>query len=142
MIVFFKKFKKFAIFAHFGNSDIEEIRINTVRGEERYLHLIIVIIYNYHSNSPALERRVSMKIVSSSETLEIISKQWCNCSDFMILSHTGKNKALRLMNDLRSKLMEDNYYLPSNVLPMDKVVDYLDINIPYLEMVKDLTTDN
>ncbi len=83
-----------------------------------------------------------MKNVSSSETLEIISKQWCNCSDFMILSHTGKNKALRLMNDLRSKLMKDNYYLPSNVLPMDKVVDYLNINITYLEMVKNLTTDN
>lgn len=83
-----------------------------------------------------------MKIVSSSETLEIISKQWCNCSDFMILSHTGKNKALRLMSDLRSKLIEDNYFLPSNVLPMDKVVDYLNINISYLKKVKNLTEND
>ena len=79
-----------------------------------------------------------MKSITAKETLDIISKQWCNSQDFSILSNTGKNKALKLMKDLRIRLEKDNYFLPSNVLPMDKVVEYLDLNISYLNQVKKL----
>ncbi len=79
-----------------------------------------------------------MKSITAKETLDIISKQWCNSQDFSILSNTGKNKTLKLMKDLRIRLEKDNYFLPSNVLPMDKVVEYLDLNISYLNQVKDL----
>ena len=79
-----------------------------------------------------------MKSITAKETLDIISKQWCNSQDFSILSNTGKNKALKLMKDLRIRLEKDNYFLPSNVLPMDKVVEYLDLNITYLNQVKKL----
>lgn len=83
-----------------------------------------------------------MKTISASETLEIISKPWCSSKDFSILSNTGKNKTLKLMNDLRSKLEKENYFLPSNLLPMDKVVEYLDLNISYLNQVKSLSQNN
>ena len=83
-----------------------------------------------------------MKTISARQTLDIISKPWCSSHDFSILSNTGKNTTLKLMKDLRSKLEEEQYFLPSNVLPMDKVVEYLQLNIPYLNSVKDLSQEN
>ena len=83
-----------------------------------------------------------MKSVTARETLDIISKQWCNSQDFSILSNTGKNTTLKLMKNLRKKLEKENYFLPSNALPMDKVVEYLDLNISYLNQVKDLSVEN
>lgn len=82
---------------------------------------------------------IFLKTVSARETLGIISKQWCSSQDFSILSNTGKNTTLKLMKDLRNKLEQANYFLPSNLLPMDKVVEYLNINIPYLKKVSNLS---
>lgn len=76
-----------------------------------------------------------MKTISAKDTLEIISKQWCSSQDFSILSNTGKNTTLKLMRELRKQLEQDNYFLPPNLLPMDKVVEYLKLNIPYLKKV-------
>ena len=76
-----------------------------------------------------------MKIISAKDTLEIISKQWCSSKDFSVLSNTGKNTTLKLMRELRKQLEQDNYFLPTNLLPMDKVVEYLKLNIPYLKKV-------
>lgn len=76
-----------------------------------------------------------MKTISAKDTLEIISKQWCSSQDFSILSNTGKNTTLKLMRELRKQLEQDNYFLPTNLLPMDKVVEYLKLNIPYLKRV-------
>ena len=39
------------------------------------------------------------------------------------------------MRELRKQLEQDNYFLPTNLLPMDKVVEYLKLNIPYLKKV-------
>ena len=76
-----------------------------------------------------------MKTISAKDTLEIISKQWCSSQDFSVLSNTGKNTTLKLMRELRKQLEQDNYFLPTNLLPMDKVVEYLKLNIPYLKRV-------
>lgn len=76
-----------------------------------------------------------MKTISAKDTLEIISKQWCSSQDFSVLSNTGKNTTLKLMRELRKQLEQDNYFLPTNLLPMDKVVEYLKLNIPYLKKV-------
>ena len=76
-----------------------------------------------------------MKTISAKDTLEIISKQWCSSQDFSVLSNTGKNTTLKLMREPRKQLEQDNYFLPTNLLPMDKVVEYLKLNIPYLKKV-------
>ena len=80
-----------------------------------------------------------MKSLSSKQTLEIVSKPWCSSKDFSILSNTGKNTTLKLMKELRYQLEQDNYYFPCNMLPMDKVVEYLNLNLTYLNMVNELT---
>lgn len=80
-----------------------------------------------------------MESLSAKEFLEIVSKPWCSSQDFRKLSNTGKNKTLKLMKELRYQLEQDNYYMPYNMLPMDKVVEYLNLNFTYLNMVNKLT---
>lgn len=72
---------------------------------------------------------------SASNILDIISKQYCTTSDLMVLTNSGKNTCLKLKRQLREQLEQENYFLPKSVLPMDKVVDFLKINIPYLKNV-------
>ena len=76
-----------------------------------------------------------MKQLHAKDILKVISKQWCSSQDFMILSNTGKNTTLKLMKSLRVQLEQENYFLPTNLLPMDKVVEYLKLNVSYLEKV-------
>lgn len=82
-----------------------------------------------------------MKTLSAKQTLEIVSKPWCSSQDFRILSNTGKNTTLKLMKELRSQLEQENYFLPCNMLPMDKVVEYLNLNLNYLNTVNELTNN-
>lgn len=78
-----------------------------------------------------------LKTITARETLELVSKQWCSSKEFSILSGTGKNTTLKLMSDLRSQLKQDNYHLPKTLLPMNKVVEYLHIDLQYLRKVSD-----
>lgn len=83
-----------------------------------------------------------MEKLPAKDILKILSKQWCSSNDFKILSNTGKNTTLKLMKQLKEQLEQDNYFLPKSGLPMDKVVDFLKINIPYLEKVSDFEESN
>ena len=67
------------------------------------------------------------------ETLKLISKQWCNLNDLMILAEIGKNNAVKLRKEIKQDLINQGYTLPNNRLPMIEVVNKLKININYLE---------
>ena len=67
------------------------------------------------------------------ETLELVSKQWCTLQDLMVLGQFGRNSALRVKKEIKDKLTKQGYRIPYHVVPMKEVVDYLDININYLE---------
>ena len=73
--------------------------------------------------------------MNAKETLELISKQWCNLKDLMKLLGCGRNKALEVKKEIRTKLIKDGYYLPNNNLPMQAVVDILKIDIDRLEKI-------
>lgn len=79
---------------------------------------------------------------SAKNILEIISKQYCTTSDLMILTNSGKNTCLKLKRQLREQLEQENYFLPKSVLPMDRVVEFLKINIPYLKKVSNFKENN
>ena len=69
--------------------------------------------------------------MNAKETLELISKQWCSLSDLIKLTGLGKNSASKL---------KSGYQLPTKLLPMNEVVNYLKININYLQkMSKEIT---
>ena len=82
------------------------------------------------------------KNISAKNILEIISKQYCTTSDLMILTNSGKNTCLKLKKQLKEQLEQENYFLPRSVLPMDKVVEFLKINIPYLKKVANIQEGN
>ena len=71
--------------------------------------------------------------MTASETLRLIAKQWCNLSDLMKLAGVGRNNALVIKSTIKKKLENENYYVPNNAVPMQEVVRYLNIDIPYLE---------
>ncbi len=71
--------------------------------------------------------------MTAEETLSLISKQWCNLEDLMALGQLGRNSALRIKREIKSKLTKQGYKIPNHLIPMKEVVDYLDININYLE---------
>ena len=71
--------------------------------------------------------------MTADETLNLISKQWCNLEDLMALGQLGRNSALRIKREIKSKLTKQGYKIPNHLIPMKEVVDYLDININYLE---------
>ena len=80
--------------------------------------------------------------MTANETLKLIAKQWCNLSDLMKLAGVGRNNALVIKNTIKKRLENENYYVPNNAVPMQEVVKYLNIDIPYLEgRVKTLTKE-
>jgi len=76
--------------------------------------------------------------MTAKETLNLISKQWCDLNDLIKLTGLGKNNALKLKNEITNDLLNKGYKLPKKLLPMNEVVSYLKINISYLQkMTKD-----
>lgn len=51
----------------------------------------------------------------------------------MKLAVIGRNNALAIKSTIKKKLESENHYVPNNVVPMQEVVKYLNIDIPYLE---------
>ncbi len=71
--------------------------------------------------------------MNARETLNLISKQWCDLNDLRKLTGLGKNNAIKLKNKIRIDLENKGYLLPNKLLPMNEVVSYLKINISYLQ---------
>lgn len=71
--------------------------------------------------------------MEAQETLNLISKQWCTLEDLMALGEFDRNSALKVKREIKNKLINQGYKIPSHVIPMKEVVDYLNININYLE---------
>ena len=71
--------------------------------------------------------------MTANETLKLIAKQWCNLSDLMKIAGDGRNNALVIKSTIKKRLENENYYVPNNAVPMQEVVKYLNIDIPYLE---------
>ena len=67
--------------------------------------------------------------------LEILSKQWCNTEDLKKLTGLGKNNISKLKTKIRKELMSKGYKLPTKLLPMNEVVNYLKIDIEYLNQI-------
>lgn len=71
--------------------------------------------------------------MTANETLELVARQWCSLNDLMKLAQVGRNSALKIKKEIKDKLTTQGYRLPNHLVPMKEVVDYLDINIAYLE---------
>lgn len=61
--------------------------------------------------------------MSSKETLEILSKQWCSLQDLMKLTNLGRNSALKIRKEIITDLEDKCYKLPCGLIPMCEVVN-------------------
>lgn len=73
--------------------------------------------------------------MKAKETLSLVAKPWCNLKDLMQLAQIGRNSALKIKNEIKTDLTAKGYRLPTNLLPMKEVVDFLNIDINYLESI-------
>lgn len=71
--------------------------------------------------------------MTATETLDLISKQWCDLNDLMKLAQIGRNCALKIKKEIKQQLIKKGYKISNKFIPMKAVVDYLDIDIEYLE---------
>ena len=75
------------------------------------------------------------KKLSATETLKILDNQWADIKDIMNLGYLGYNRSLDVMKSIRENLKKDGYTTPNKLVPMDKVIEYFNINISYLKKV-------
>jgi len=71
--------------------------------------------------------------MNAKETFELIStKTWCNINDLMKLTGLSRSSALKIRYKIKDSL---NYEIHTRDLPMNVVVDYLNIDVEYLKMM-------
>lgn len=75
-------------------------------------------------------------MLSADEMLVLISKQWANVSDIMKIGNVGKNKAQEIKRTIKNYYDANAVCLPYGLIPMEKVVEYFQINISYLKKVQ------
>lgn len=77
--------------------------------------------------------------MNAKETLELISKQWCDINDLMKLTGLSRSSAVKIKTKIKEELINKGYSIPTKYLPMNEVVSYLKININYLQkMTKEI----
>ena len=73
--------------------------------------------------------------MSIEETIQLIKKQWCTIEDLMKLAQVSRTYAFKIKQEISNNLASKGYKLPLGLLPMKEVVDYLKIDLDYLERV-------
>lgn len=73
--------------------------------------------------------------MKASETLDLVTKQHCSITDLMKLLGCGRNSALKVKKQIKTKLLNDGYLIPNDILPMQAVVEILKIDIEYLDKI-------
>lgn len=78
--------------------------------------------------------RKNIPSLTAKETLEILDKQWADINDIRKLACCGRDKAREVKKEINTTLAKEGYTI-INKVPMEKVVEYLKININYLKKI-------
>ena len=74
----------------------------------------------------------SKKILPADQMLVTLNKQWATIQDIMLVGSLGRNKARDIKNEIAEKIKAEGKKLPNNLVPMEKVIEYFNINVEYL----------
>lgn len=74
----------------------------------------------------------SKRIIPADQMLEVLSKQWATIQDIMIVGSLGRNKARDIKNEIEQEIVATGQKLPNRLVPMEKVIEYFNINVEYL----------
>lgn len=76
------------------------------------------------------------KQITAKETLNILNRQWLGTKDLAKVAGVGINHARILRREIAKSITDDTgKYLPNNLLPTERVITYLGINIAYLNKI-------
>ena len=75
--------------------------------------------------------------MNAEQILELIDQQWATTTDITKIGKCGREKAVKIKKEIKEQL-GNSYYLPNGMIPMEKVVEYFNININYLKKIKNL----
>ena len=80
--------------------------------------------------------KIPMRL-SAKEILDILDQQWLDTKDIKNIACVGIKNAKKIKEEItkRIKLEDENYFLPNGLLPTDKVIEYLNLNINYLKKI-------
>ena len=74
----------------------------------------------------------SKTILQADQMLTTLNKQWATIQDIMLVGSIGRNKARDIKNEIAEKIKQEGKKLPNNLVPMEKVIEYFNINVEYL----------
>lgn len=74
----------------------------------------------------------SKTILQADQMLTTLNKQWATIQDIMLVGSLGRNKARDIKNEIARKIEAEGKKLPNNLVPMEKVIEYFNINVEYL----------
>lgn len=74
----------------------------------------------------------SKTILQADQMLITLNKQWATIQDIMLVGSLGRNKARDIKNEITKKIEAEGKKLPNNLVPMEKVIEYFNINVEYL----------
>ena len=69
------------------------------------------------------------KSLTAKETLQITQKLWATTDDIMKLGCCGTNKAQKIKNEIRNKMIDEGYAIPRNMVDMKLVMDYFRLDL-------------
>ncbi len=73
--------------------------------------------------------------MTSIEMTKILSKPWASVTDIRKIANCGRDKASIIRDDICNDILTNGKKLPickQKIVPMDKVIDYLNINVEYI----------
>ena len=73
---------------------------------------------------------------SAKNILELLDKQWLTTNEIKVIASISEKKARMLKSKITQELKQDPlYFLPTGLVPSDKVIEYLNINLKYLQKI-------
>ncbi len=70
--------------------------------------------------------------MEAQETLNLIFKRWCTLEDLMALGEFGRNSALKVKREIKNKLINQGYKIPSHVIPMKEIILFSNCGFDFL----------
>lgn len=73
--------------------------------------------------------------MSSLEIINVLSKPWADVNDIKKIANCGRDKASLIRDDIRNNIVKEGNLLPickSKLIPMERLVKYLNLNIDYI----------
>ena len=79
-------------------------------------------------------RKTTQKL-NASELLELLNSQWASVNDIRLIGNVGLNTARSIKKEIVMLVEDTGKKLPPNLVPMEYVIHYFNINIQYLRKI-------